>query len=72
MSKEEKGVLVKAVLQAVPAYAMSCFMLTKKSCKQLSSIASNFWWGDTDGQKKVHWVGWDRMTRYRLVNAYGL
>jgi hypothetical protein len=45
MSKEGKSVLVKFVLQAVPAYTMSCFQLSKKLRKQLSSISSNFWWG---------------------------
>jgi hypothetical protein len=34
MSKEGRSILVKSVLQAVPAYAMSCFLFTKKSCKQ--------------------------------------
>jgi hypothetical protein len=61
MSKEGKSVLVKSVLQAVPAYTMSCFQLSKKLCKQLSSISSNFWWGDKDGHKKVHWIAWERM-----------
>jgi hypothetical protein len=53
--------LVKAVLQAVPAYDMSYFLFTKKLCKQLSTISSNLWWGDTDGLHKVHCIGWNKM-----------
>jgi hypothetical protein len=71
ISKEGKGVLIKSVIQAVPAYAMSCFQLTKKMCKQLSSISANFWWGDTDDQKKVHWIGWPRMCRSKMRGGLG-
>jgi hypothetical protein len=56
MSKEGRSILVKSILQAVPTYAMSCFWFSKKTCKQLSLISSNFGWGDTDGKRKVHWV----------------
>src|SRR5438105_12485266 len=71
LSKARRGVLVKAVLQAVPAYAMSCFKFTKKMCHQLISISSNFWWGDTNGKKKVHWLGWDRMCKSRQRGGLG-
>jgi hypothetical protein len=59
MSKEAKNVIVKSVLQAVPAYPMSYFRFSKKLCKNLSSVSSNFWWGDTQEQRKVHGVAWD-------------
>jgi hypothetical protein len=52
MSKKGKEILTKSVLQATSTYPMSCFRLTKTQCKQLSSIASNFWWGEADGSKK--------------------
>jgi hypothetical protein len=71
MSKEGRSILVKSILQAVSAYAMSCFWFTKKTCKQLSSIASNFWWGDTDGKRKVHWVSWERMCKSKERGGLG-
>jgi hypothetical protein len=52
MSKAAKGVLVKSVLQAVPAYLMSYFQFNKNQYKKLSSVSSNFWWGEGDGNKK--------------------
>jgi hypothetical protein len=54
MSKAAKGVLVKSLLQTIPAFHMSCFQLIKKQCKKLSSILLIFSWGDKDNQRKVH------------------
>jgi hypothetical protein len=71
MSKAGKGTLIKSIIQAVPAYAMSCFHFTKKLCTQLTSISSNFWWGDKDGQKKVHWIGWDKMCKRNEQGGLG-
>jgi hypothetical protein len=71
MSKEGRSILVKFVLQAVPAYAMSCFQLNKSQCKKLSSVSSTFWWGDADGKRKVHWIGWDRMCRSKASGGLG-
>jgi hypothetical protein len=71
LSKEAKGTLVKSVLQAVHAYLMSCFMFTKSQCSKLGSISSRFWWGDSQEQKKVHWVAWDRMCRSKSTGGLG-
>jgi hypothetical protein len=71
MSKEGRSTLVKSVLQAVPTYAMSCFQLNKKQCKKLSSVSSNFWWGDIEEKKKVHWIGWDRMCKSKSNGGLG-
>jgi hypothetical protein len=56
LSKKGKEILVKSVLQATPTYPMSCFGFTKKQFKKLSSISADFWWGDTDGSRRVHWI----------------
>jgi hypothetical protein len=71
LSKAGKETLVKSVLQSVPGYAMSCFQLTKKQCQKLSSVSANFWWGDKDGQRKVHWIGWDRMCKNKKQGGMG-
>lgn len=61
LSKAAREVLIKSVLQAVPAYTMSCFQLSKKMCNQLRSISAGFWWGAQKGKRKVHWIGWEKM-----------
>ncbi|XP_073357926.1 uncharacterized protein [Aegilops tauschii subsp. strangulata] len=71
LSKMAREVLVKSGLQSTPTFTMSCFQLTKKMCGNLSSIASNFWWGETDGHKKVHWIGWDKMCTRKHEGGLG-
>ena len=44
LSKAGKEILIKAVAQSIPTYAMSCFDLTKGLCDDLSSIIGRYWW----------------------------
>ena len=68
---EGKATLVKSILQAVPTCPMGCFMLSKKMCSQLQSITSRFWWGAADGQRKVHWISWDKMCTLKKKGGMG-
>ena len=43
LSKAGKEVLIKAVAQAIPIFAMACFDITKEMCNQISSMIAWFW-----------------------------
>ena len=58
-SQSCKETLIKAVLQAIPSYAMSCFWIPKKLINNIHRLISQFWWGSNAGQKKIHWAKWD-------------
>jgi hypothetical protein len=45
MSSVAREVLIKEICQAIPTYSMSCFRLSKKMCKKITSIIAHFWWG---------------------------
>jgi hypothetical protein len=37
-------VLLKALAQAIPAYAMPVFNIPKNICKGITDVISQFWW----------------------------
>jgi len=51
LSQAGREILLKAVVQAIPTYAMSVFQLPKTLCKQLNSLMSNFWWNHNRSPK---------------------
>lgn len=61
LSKAGKKILIKAVAQAMPAYAMSCFDLKKLLCDDISSMIGRYWWANMDNEKKTHWISWEIM-----------
>lgn len=45
LSQAGREVLIKAVCNVVPSYAMNCFKFPKKTCMQLDSLISDFFFG---------------------------
>jgi hypothetical protein len=43
LSQASKEVLLKAVVQAIPMYSMSMFLLPKSLCKEINPIVQRFW-----------------------------
>ena len=56
-----KKILIKSIAQAVPAYAMMVFKILKKICKGITNAIWQFWWGDDDEHKWIHWQEWWKM-----------
>ena len=46
-----KEILLKAVAQAIPVFAMSVFCLPKGICKEITDVIAQFWWGDDEEHK---------------------
>ena len=40
LSQAGREVLIKAVIQAIPTYAMSCFKFPMRLCDEISSMAT--------------------------------
>jgi hypothetical protein len=45
LSQAGKEILIMAVIQAIPTYYMSIFLLPKKLCNDLNGLMQKFWWG---------------------------
>jgi hypothetical protein len=63
LSAGGKDVLIKSVAQAIPVYVMSVFLLPGSLHEALTRIIHKFWWGETNGKRKTHWIAWDKFTK---------
>ena len=61
LSQAGREILIKAVIQAIPTYTMSCFKLLKGLINEIESLIQKFWWGYRGEQRKIHWVSWDKL-----------
>ena len=66
-----KEVFIKAVLQAILAYAMSCFLLPLSLCNEINSILSNYWWKQTNASKGIHWFSWKKICSTKNKEGMG-
>ncbi|KAL0316509.1 UNVERIFIED_CONTAM: putative mitochondrial protein [Sesamum radiatum] len=70
LSQASKAVLIQAVVQAIPSYAMSCYRLPGSLLKELHSLAADFFWHDGD-RRKIHWLAWDKMCMSKSIGGLG-
>jgi aspartokinase len=54
LSQASKEILIKAVIQAIPTYSMSVFLLLKALCNDLNSLMQRFWWGHQSNDNRIH------------------
>ncbi|KAA3490640.1 reverse transcriptase [Gossypium australe] len=58
LSQGGKEVFIKSVLQAIPTYAMSCFLFPNSLCGELEGTMAKFWWQKAHGKRGIHWCQW--------------
>ncbi|XP_019200084.1 PREDICTED: uncharacterized protein LOC109193683 [Ipomoea nil] len=58
-----REVLLKNVIQAIPSFAMSVFLLPIEMGKDIEKIMNSFWWGGVgENHKGIRWKSWDRLS----------
>ncbi|XP_050900100.1 uncharacterized mitochondrial protein AtMg00310-like [Lathyrus oleraceus] len=71
LSKARKEVLIKVVAQAIPSYIMSSFKHPKGVCSEIERLMARFWWGAKEGERKVHWMSWDKLSDAKHIIGMG-
>lgn len=71
LSQAGREVLLKAVVQAILAYSMSCFKLPQSLCYEIEIMIRKFWWGQRGERRKIHWVKWSKMCRPKHEGGMG-
>lgn len=71
LSCAAREVLLKANAQSVPAYPTSCFKLSPVVCRKLTSAVSNYWWGSSLDNHKIHRLRWEKLTRAKCQGGIG-
>ena len=54
LSQAGREVLLKAVVQAIPTFAMGCFKLPSRLLHDIEMMIRKFWWAQRDDQCKIH------------------
>ena len=71
LSQAGKEVLLKAVIQAIPTYIMSVFLLPKSLCKDINSLMSKFFWGQKQKDSCIAWMSWSKMGKAKDNSGLG-
>lgn len=62
ISQAGKEILLKAVIQSIPSYVMSVFLLPKGLCEDLEHLMNKFWWlSNVENMGGIRWMAWDRL-----------
>ena len=71
LSQAGKEVLLKAVVQAIPTFAMSYFRLPIGLCQDIEMLIRKFWWEQRGDRRKIHWKKWEVLCKPKLEGGLG-
>lgn len=60
LSVGAKEVLIKAIIQPILSYVMSCFLLSASLYKKIEFMISRGWWSQKIDEHRIHWASWNR------------
>ena len=59
LSKADREIMIKSVLQSIPSYIMSVFLLPNKLVDAIEKMINAFWWGNGGNMcRGIHWMSW--------------
>jgi hypothetical protein len=72
LSKAGREVMIKSVLQDIPSFVMSIFLLPGTIITNIENMMNSFWWGcGGSSNKGIHWMSWERLTMHKSHGGMG-
>ena len=72
LSQAGREILLKAVAQAIPTYAMHCFNILVSILNDIERVCRSFFWGQKGDEKKIAWVAWDKLYDSKREGGMGV
>ena len=72
MSFAGRIILSQSVTSTIPNYVMQSVALPPKILQGIDKLNRNFIWGLTDNKKKLHLIGWQKITKAKEEGGLGI
>ena len=72
LSLAGRQVLIQASFATIPAYVMQCSYLPGRILDGIDRVNCNFLWGSSKSLRKIHWIGWQKVTKLKEEGGLGL
>ncbi|GAU39132.1 hypothetical protein TSUD_23110 [Trifolium subterraneum] len=72
LSQAGREILIKSVLQTIPSYIMSIFLIPSSVIDDIEKMLNSFWWGQNKAQLKgIRWMSWERLSVHKQDGGMG-
>ena len=72
LSPAGRLVLLKVAVSPILEYFMQCYKLLARVCDDVDRLVRDFLWGSTLNKKKIHLVGWSKITNPKELGGLGI
>ncbi|XP_030499797.2 uncharacterized protein LOC115715121 [Cannabis sativa] len=72
LSRAGKEILLKTVIQSLPTYAMSVFLIPSGTIDEIEKLMARFWWKTSSSKwNGIIWMSWERMATHKHNGGMG-
>ncbi|XP_058766956.1 uncharacterized protein LOC131640587 [Vicia villosa] len=72
LSKAGKELMIKSILQVIPTYVMSMYIIPDGVIDDIEKMLNSFWWGwGSNNNKGIRWMTWEKLTCSKTEGGFG-
>lgn len=71
ISRAGNETLLKTVIQAIPTYIMSVFLLPNRVCHDIEMLMNRYCWASNSKGKGIHWKEWEALCSHKSIGGFG-